>query len=933
MVEGRLARIVGMAKSYFRVSASWVSSGNALQQNVVCQTGAVMRGDVSFCSYVVGQSGAVVVADAALDPRFALDPLVVGPPHIRFFAGIPLRFPDGDLWGTLCIMDANAREMTDEELAVLRDLADLAEGVEIRSRLTETELQLQAIIDNIADGIVAVDACGQIIFVNSGMVKMFGYPDGELVGQNIKMLMPESERGSHDGYLATSQPGKPTFILGHQRDLMGTGKDGNSFPIEISVSELPLMKQCRFIGVIRDISERKRRQREVEFSRLLLNRIVDSSPSCMIVLDDGHRVTHWNRACEAILGVSAAEVVGAHNQWKAFYPMPRAILADLVMEDNAAERIARRYGDIVHQSDNGWEGVDYFPDLPGGGRWMHFMAAPMRDEMGRIIGAVETLIDVTAQKNREQELEESKVAAMAASHAKSQFLATMSHEIKTPMNAVVGLTSQLRRGHNRDEDAPMIDSIIQASNHLVSIVNHILDLSQAEAGQLEVGAVVFDLSGLIVDAFAAFSERAESKGIRLRIKVDDAVPTVAVGDVVRLHQCLQSYLDNAVKFTERGEITLRVTAADRPSGWMVRFEVEDTGVGIAPDAQEKIFTAFEQADGSASRKYGGVGIGVAMTRNLARLMGGDAGFASELGKGSRFWFDVHLLPDDRSGVQLDADEVERRLREHHRQDRILLVEDNPTNRSVVLGMLSDVGMTAQIAEHGQQAVDMVREQTFDLILMDLQMPVMDGITAARRIRELPDNTAVPIVAMTANSFAQDKLDCLRAGMNDHFAKPILPEVFYAALLKWLPVRAGADVPAAAEAEVAVENVKLDDEGLLRTYLGGNPWVDIDVGLKFNRRADRYVKVLLAYAESHAATISGIRASMSAGDPVEARRIAHSLKGGSGMLGIVGVQEPAAQLEQAILDGQALDGFEPLLQVTDQRLSQVLSAIQSMASQP
>ena len=392
--------------------------------------------------------------------------------------------------------------------------------------------------------------------------------------------------------------------------------------------------------------------------------------------------------------------------------------------------------------------------------------------------------------SRTRELALAKDAAEAANLAKSTFLANMSHEIRTPLNGIVGMTHILRRGDITAVQADRLDKIDTSADHLLRTINDILDLSKIEAGKVVLEDAPVVISSLLADVRSMMGERAQARGLQLHIETDSFPPNL-LGDPTRLQQALLNYVANAIKFTEAGRISLRASILEESAeSVQLRFEVQDTGIGISPETVSRLFAAFEQADNSTTRNYGGTGLGLAITRKLAELMGGEAGVDSTPGVGSTFWFTARLTKTTSSEITPTPDitDVEEIIRQHHQGRRILVVDDEPLNLEVAQFILEDIGLAVDTAEDGDLALTKVRETSYAAILMDMQMPNLDGVKATQQIRDLPGCHETPILAMTANAFAEDRARRIAAGMNDFIAMPFVPEGLYAILLKWLERR-------------------------------------------------------------------------------------------------------------------------------------------------
>jgi signal transduction histidine kinase/ActR/RegA family two-component response regulator len=383
--------------------------------------------------------------------------------------------------------------------------------------------------------------------------------------------------------------------------------------------------------------------------------------------------------------------------------------------------------------------------------------------------------------------EVAKDSAVAANRAKSTFLANMSHEIRTPMTGILGMVHLLRRDGLTPKQLERLDKIVTSAQHLLSIINNILDISKIEAGKLDLEETPFTVDSLLDNVGSILAERVRAKNIRLTIS-SDPLPPQLMGDPTRLQQALLNYASNAVKFTETGAVTLRTCKQEETAEAVtVRFEVTDTGIGVAPEALPRLFSAFEQADNSMTRKYGGTGLGLAITRRLAELMGGEAGVESTPGVGSTFWFTARLRKGAGVTITPPAPEenAETLIQKRVAGRRTLVVDDEFLNREIAKTLLEDIGLLVDTADDGGRAVVMAKQLAYAAIFMDVQMPNVNGLEATRQIREMPAYRQTPIIAMTANAFAEDRARCFEAGMNDCLIKPFNPDELFATLLRSL----------------------------------------------------------------------------------------------------------------------------------------------------
>jgi PAS domain S-box-containing protein len=494
-----------------------------------------------------------------------------------------------------------------------------------------------------------------------------------------------------------------------------------------------------------------------------------------------------------LAGLPSGMIVTDSQEWRS-----HVLAEDLPQADaSLAESIAR--GESFE--------VEFRVRLDSGEiRWLLSKGKAQYDSGGQAVRVMGVHLDITERKRAEQalleyhqqleamvdertaELKEAMHKAEAANLAKSAFLANMSHEIRTPMNAIVGMSHLIRRDGLKPQQEDRLGKLESAAHHLLEILNAILDLSKIEAGKFTLEALPLRVESVVANVLSMLGERAQAKGLRLLSEVDP-LPRNLVGDPTRLQQALLNYANNALKFTETGSVMVRARLAEQDEqGALIRFEVEDTGPGIDAAVIARLFAAFEQADSSTTRKSGGTGLGLAITKKLAELMGGQAGVQSAPGSGSLFWFTARL--GKAALEKIDTEEAAGQstgatLKRRHAGTRILVVEDNDINREVAQAILEDAGFVVDLAEDGMEAVVMADANAYRLVLMDMQMPRMDGLEAAREIRKTHPAGKLPIIAMTANAFSEDKARCFAAGMDDFVSKPVMPDELYAVLQGWL----------------------------------------------------------------------------------------------------------------------------------------------------
>lgn len=497
-----------------------------------------------------------------------------------------------------------------------------------------------------------------------------------------------------------------------------------------------------------------------------------------------------------------------------------------------------------------------------------------------------------------RELREARDRAEAANKAKGAFLANMSHEIRTPINAIVGFTYMLQQDETDPQRRERLAKITTASQYLVELISGVLDLAKIEEDKLILEHTDVHLDTLLRRVVALVGDRAQTKSLNLSVEIDHALMTAQRplrGDSTRLAQVLLNLLSNAIKFTERGGVRLAARLAeDGPEQQLLRFEITDSGIGIEADQLSRLFESFEQADSSTTRRYGGTGLGLAIARRLARLMGGEVGADSEPGVGSRFWFTARLAksaaePTDSAELGFQDPNTADTLAERLRGARVLLAEDDPANQEVARGLLEKRGLTVRIAQNGAEAVAYLRQESFDLVLMDVQMPEMDGIDATRAIRALPEYQHLPIIAMTANIFSEDRGRCLAAGMNDFIAKPVDPLTFYRVLCRHLT----PDQPGPEEGAIRVDPIPV-------TYTDSAlPSLDLKHAAALFKDARVHQRLLQRFCETYADSGARVAGLLQQGRWQDGAALAHKLKGAAGTLSLQRVAQAASSVEQGL----------------------------------
>ena len=933
-------------------------------------------------------------------------------------------------------ISARGVEVAGAERAAIWIIEDISERKRLEQETRESEDRLRQILENSPAGVSINNEAGMATFSNRRVAELLGISPEEVGKRSTK----ESWLHPADREAFLAQIRRDGMVIDYKADFVRT--DGTPLTVLLSSTFMEVGGGRNLVTWIYDITERQKSEDAARLANAEQTAVFEAATLGIAFIKD-RIIVRSNRKLELLFGVGPGELIGRST--RVWYADEESYIAGgaAVYEHLSRGETHQREQELVRK-----DGSRFWCRLSG--------SAIDRADLGR--GTVWMLDDVTEARVVAAAVERARQLAEDAAKMKSDFLANMSHEIRTPMNAIIGMAHLALKTDMTPRQRDYVKKIQGSGQHLLGIINDILDFSKIEAGKLNVEQVDFDLEKLLDNVANLVAEKTSAKGLELVFDIAPDVPRSLVGDSLRVGQVLINYANNAVKFTERGEIDIIARVQERgDKDVLLYFAVKDTGIGLTTEQIARLFQSFQQADTSTTRKFGGTGLGLSIAKKLAELMGGEVGVDSEPGQGSTFWFTARLgvgqeksrelLPepdlrgrrvlvvDDNDSaravlnellgsmtfVVAEADsgksavsavreasivgapfeivfldwrmpvmdgmeaarqikalglapsphlvmvtaygreEVLKEAREVGIEDvlikpvnasllfdtairvlggersqrreagaapsqaaedlaaikgaRILLVEDNDLNQQVASELLRDAGFIVDIADDGQIAVNMVQAGTYDVVLMDMQMPVMDGVTATREIRRLSEYQDLPIVAMTANAMQQDKDKCLAAGMQDFVTKPIEPDELWTALLKWVKPRqnqveestraAPANTAAAADADLPSDIAGLDVANGLRRVLG---------------KKSLYVSMLRKFVAGQKGAAAEIRAALDANDHATAERLAHTTKGVAGNIGAAPVQERAAALELAIKEHRSraeldalLDQFAPPLQ--------------------
>jgi len=767
------------------------------------------------------------------------------------------------------------------------DITELIRTEELRA---QQNLVLNFIVESEISGYWDWDPVLNTKFYSPSLKRMLGYDDHELANHPDTwqhLIHPEDLPRALEAirHHISSRSRGPFYV-----EVRYLHKNGSIVWVICSggvVSWLPDDKPARVVGSHINITESKNSEAKLVASNRLLTgaiavaerlTVVATRTTNSVIITDARRHITWvNEGFTRTTGYTFEEVVGkSPGQLLQSSETDPATVAAM---RSAFEQSQSFHGEIFNR---GKDGRDH---------WLDIDIVPLHDATGALTGFVGIQLDITERKQAEIRLAAARDAALKANESKSTFLANMSHEIRTPMNGVIGMTHLLLDSDLKPEQRHYAQTIQSSGKALLELINNILDLSKIEAGRMEVFAKDFDLYALLNDCLNPLLPQAEAKGISLTLEKSADLPRLLHGDVNKLRQVLTNLAGNAVKFTEHGKVSLQITLDQPPAGHSpsathyLRFAVKDTGQGISEDKIGLLFQKFSQVDASATRKHGGTGLGLAISKELVGLMGGTIGVDSQLGQCTTFWFSLPFKPakpnlraaptadhPDETTILLDA--------------TVLLVEDNLINQQVARGILKKMGLRVDIVANGRSAIESLIAKDYDLVLMDIQMPIMDGLSATRAIRDPATGVrcpAIPIIALTAHALTGARDEGMAAGFTDYLTKPIAPALLAQVLHRWLPSHSKIPLLIAKPAIPVTTTAPINLADLRHRMMGDEILIQL---------------VLHSFSEALESQLAAIRTALASGESPLVAIAAHSLKGSAANLSADFLRDACVTLEIA-----------------------------------
>ncbi|SDH69175.1 PAS domain S-box-containing protein [Flavobacterium omnivorum] len=772
-------------------------------------------------------------------------------------------------------------------------IQDITKRKEAENQLTHSENRNKLIMNASLNAIIMIDIKGIITFWNQNAEIIFGWNSEEVLGKELsKIIIPNQYVEAHHRgmkhYLRTGEGA----VLNKPLDMMALNRKGIEFPVEMSIIPVNENNQVFFCAFIQDVSEKKTAENIRKIQEEKFQNVITHMNLGLIEVDNNEIIKYANQSFAAIIGYEISELVG------------RNLIDFFDSQDNLDILTSK-----IKLRQQGVSDIYQIPIKKKSGelRWLTISGAPNYDSKGNVIGSIGIHLDVTDQKKLESDLEKEKTNALKSSKAKEVFLANMSHEIRTPLNAIVGFLRELDKLELTGLQKDYINNCSIASKHLLAIINNILDISKIESGEMSLESVDFVFEKSISNVTTVLHPMLKQKGLDFNITISKEIANVLVGDAMKLQQILYNLVGNAIKFTSTGSISINCEVVDDSTfSQKLKISISDTGIGMESSFVSTIFNKFSQEDIETNRKYGGTGLGLSITKELVELMGGTIEIESEKNRGTTIYL---YLNYPKSGTENTADLNIIKPVIRLKNISILLVEDNYFNRLVVQNTLQYYNCEVTEAENGLEAVEILKNRTFDIILMDIQMPLMGGIEAVLIIRnEL--NLSTPIIALTANAFKTEIDKCKKAGMNDYVVKPFDEVVLLQTIVKYTINKNG--IPS------------LDNE-----MNPNQPLYNLNFLHNSSSGDDEFVvKMVGVFVEQTTATIEKIDAALESNNFLEISQLIHKIRPSTDHMGVLSIQSEMKTLEKIAKETQNKGQITAIYTMVKKTLQLVISQLQN-----
>ncbi len=768
---------------------------------------------------------------------------------------------------------------------------DVTQRVNTNNLLEQGEERNRLIMNSALNAIVTIDKNGLITFWNDRAEKIFGWKREEVFGKKLNdTIFSEGNKTTNEIEITKFIKSGEELVLNKQIEITGINKKGEEFPIEISVIPVKQGTNVFFCAFIQDISLRKKAESNLKFQEEKYRNIIANMNLGLIEVDNNDIIQYANQSFSSISGFDLSELIGRN-------PSELFVFGENFEVMQSKKEVRRKGISDIYQIP--------VKNKRGELRWWAISGAPNFDDNGNLVGSIGIHLDVTDQKQLEIELENEKTRAEEASRAKEAFLANMSHEIRTPLNAIIGFLRELEKQELSDLQKRYVENSTFASKHLLAIINNILDISKIEAREMSLEQEDFILESTLNNVLTVLEPKAKQKGIKLEATISKDTFPVLKGDALRIDQILFNLIGNSLKFTNTGYISIKTNVINEDDkSQELCISIEDTGIGMDKSYINTIFKKFSQEDKAVTRKFGGTGLGMAITKELVQLMNGRIEVESEKNKGTTIFIYIRLLKGDVQNINT----LKNQETEYNSIDlngiSVLLVEDNEMNRMVAQNSLQYFNCNVVEAVNGLEALECLKDNHFDVILMDIQMPEMDGIEATKIIRNKLKLTT-PIIALTANAFKTEIEKCKKAGMNDYVTKPFDEAI----LIETIAKQTIKKTIIIAKENTIMDNQKIYNLNSLNALSRGND--------------DFVIKMISIFIDQTKDTIIKVEEALNGNDFIEVSKLIHKIKPSVDGLGILSISNEIKLLEKIAKETSDKDQMVALFDVIKEVLSKVV----------